>query len=204
MSTDPRPSRTRLRAAAVVIALVAGVAATVATTPPLEKCPSPPPDGVVSEFFGPQEYDEGIARRATPSSFVGGGYEVLRTDVHLPSCVTAAETTAPVSVWFDLGGEGTPAVPEATLRSLTITDGSGRSWSPSAVDSREWLPPYSEGGSPERAYASLQFDLPLGMTAPVTLHLGDLSGPDVDELSLDEQPPDQPSPGVGVSEQAAP
>ncbi|UZN02521.1 hypothetical protein [Cellulomonas sp. S1-8] len=185
--------RTRARTAAVAIVLLVGAGATLATTPPTEKCPDPPADGVISDFYGPQDYVGGMARFATPSAFVVGGIDVVRVDVRAPGCLSADSTEASVGIFFRIGGEYMAAVPEETLRTLSVSDGRGRTWSPEEVDSRAWLPPRSQGGNPEPAYARLEFLLPVDLVAPVTLHLGELRGETVEALSLDES---EPRPGT--------
>lgn len=193
MARDRAARRARWRSAAVCLALVAGVGATVATTPPLEKCPNPPDVGEVSEFYGPQEYDQWWGRSTTPAAFVGGGFEVRDASVSGETCVTADDPSVEVRVYLEMAGEQVPAVPEETLRTLTISDGAGRVWAPSGASSGAWEPPASEGADPYAAYAHISFLLPADVAGPVTLHLGELSGPTVDELSLD---PPAPSPSA--------
>ena len=130
-----------------------------------------------------------MSRLATPSAFLGGGFAFDRTYVTAGDCLTAEDVTIPVSVHFGLSGERVGAVPDETLRTLTVSDGLGRSWSPEEVHAREWLPPTSDGGHPYPAYASVQFQLPVDLAYPVSLHLGQLRSSTLEELSLDEPRP---------------
>ena len=182
-TTSPRAPR--LRSAAVVVVLLVGAGAAVATSPPVQRCPDPPSPGEVGEFYGPQEHDSGMYRRATPASFVGGAYAVAGVEVGVPGCLTADDVDVPVHVDLRIGGVSTEPVPDVVLRTLAVSDGRGRTWQPAEVTARGWVPPRSEGAPPAEGYASVTFLLPVDLASPVSLHLGDLSSPTLDRLSLD-------------------
>ncbi|ADG75742.1 hypothetical protein Cfla_2858 [Cellulomonas flavigena DSM 20109] len=186
--TTPPPRPSRARSAAVAAVLLVGAGAAVATSPGLERCPEPTSDDRVSAFYGPQEYDDTGIWSATPSSFLGGGYEARSVWVHTRSCVSADDVDVPVHVELSFNGLDPEPVPEDLLRTLTVSDGRGRTWSPQDVASYGWRPPATKSRAGDRASASLTFYLPVDVTPPVTLHLGDMSGT-VDRLSLD--PPDE-------------
>ncbi|MBO0899419.1 hypothetical protein J1G42_05465 [Cellulomonas sp. zg-ZUI222] len=188
-TTSPRPPR--LRAAAVAVVLLVGAGAAVATSPPVQDCPDPPSAGEVGEFYGPQEHDSWTDRTATPAAFVGGGYDVVDVGVRAPGCLTADDVDVPVHVDLRIGGVGTEPVPDDVLRTLTVSDGRGRTWLPAEVTARGWVPPRSEGARPVEGYAGVTFLLPVDLTSPVSLHLGDLSSATLDRLSLDA--PDAPA-----------
>ncbi|GEK20189.1 hypothetical protein [Cellulomonas xylanilytica] len=182
----PTPRRARLRPLAVAFVLVVGAGAAVATSPGTPACPDPPEAGVVGEFYGPQDRDSSMTRLASPSAFRAGRFGVWRTQVSAPGCLTADDVTVPVRVSLELDERDPGPLPEAALRTFTVTDGQGRTWSPREVSTRERQPPSSEGGQPYRSYAHLVFDLPLDVSTPVTLGLGDLGDAGTDTVSLDE------------------
>ncbi|GEL95907.1 hypothetical protein [Cellulomonas composti] len=74
MSSERSALRVRLRSGAVVIALVVGAGASLATTSDSPACPSTTDDGTVSDFYGPQENEAGMWRPTSPQAFVGAGY----------------------------------------------------------------------------------------------------------------------------------
>ncbi|NYD85741.1 hypothetical protein [Cellulomonas oligotrophica] len=189
MSTTAPAARTRWRHAAVALVLLTGAGATLATTPPLERCPDPPADGAVSDFYGPQEYETGLARVASPREFSLDGFPVVQTDVSGPACVTADDGSVTVRVDLRLDLDEPGPVPDEVLGTLTVRDGQGRSWSPAEVSARERLAPRSEGGDPTPSTATVTFALPVDVEPPVSLHLGGwggLDGAPLEELSLDE------------------
>lgn len=184
--------RTRLREVAVAVVLVVGAGATLATTAPPDECPSPPVDGDVSEFYGPQDYEGGMSRYAVPRTFLGaGGLDIDRAEVRADDCLTADTTDVSVTIHFQMRGEHVGAIPEETLRTLRVTDGRGRSWAPDWVDSRESMAQSSKEWGQYPALATIAFLLPIDLVSPVSLHLGDLQGPTVDVLSLDEAGPSE-------------
>ncbi|GIG41116.1 hypothetical protein [Cellulomonas phragmiteti] len=178
----PRPSR--LRSAAVAAVLLVGAVASVATSPGFERCPEPTSDGEVSAFYGPQEYDDEQTWPATPSSFLGGGYGARYVWVRTPSCLSADDADVPVDVGLTFDGRDPEPVPEDLLRTLTVSDGRGRTWSVQGVASYGWRPSPVEGSDGYEAWASVTFLLPVDVPTPVTLHLGGMSGA-VDRLLLD-------------------
>lgn len=164
--------------------LVIGAGASLATTPPIEDCPAPPPAGAVGDFYGPQDVDWDLSRPADPTTFVMSGYSVTSTQVHAPSCLTAADPSVPVRVGLGFA-VGTPAPPVEALRTFTVTDARGRTWSPTEAQVYGPTPPGPDGEvRPE--YAGLLFDLPVDATSPVLLHLGTLADESVSKVSLDE------------------
>lgn len=176
----------RWRASAVVVALVVGTGATLATTPGPERCPDPPENGEVSAFYGPQEYEGGHGWTAGSWSFnVDGRTVPAHVSVYAPGCIAADDPDVTVSVELSFEGERIGAAPERVLRTLTVSDGRGRVWEPAQVDSQEWKAQEYEGGDAVPARANLTFALPVDIAPPVTLHLGDLSG-DVGAVPLDE------------------
>lgn len=195
MSTTAPAARTRWRHAAVALVLLTGAGATLATTPPLERCPSPPADGAVSDFYGPQDYDVGLTRSAAPGHFSLDGSDVDQADVTWPSCVTAEDETVEVHVHLVLDVDEPGPVPDDVLGALTVRDGRGRTWSPGEVRAQERPAPRSEGGDPSPSTATITFALPVDVEPPVSLHLGgwgSLDGAPLGELSLDE-PTSSPS-----------
>ncbi|GAA3798492.1 hypothetical protein [Cellulomonas soli] len=189
MSTNAQGWPTRLRRAGVAVVLVVGAGAAIATTPAVAECPDPPPDGVVSDFYGQQDSDWDMVRGTSPSEFAVSGYDIVQGQVSAPSCLTADDAGVPVAVDFMLGYDQLGPIPEETLRTLTVEDGLGRSWSPREVTTRERFPATSEGGEQSRSYARVQFQLPIDLVAPVSLHLGALGDATLSELSLDEARP---------------
>lgn len=196
MPTRPPTTRARLRAAAVASVLAVGVAASLATTPPPEDCPDPPAESAVSEFYGQQETDYGgSSQTGSPQEFTAGGFHVVGVSARTPSCLDADDSVAEVRIHLDLAEDEPGPVPEATLHSLRVQDGRGRTWSPREVHTREQLPPTSEGGDPYPSFASAMFALPVQLEPPVTLQLGDLGDATLAELTLWD-PGASPAPGA--------
>lgn len=179
----------RWRAAAVVVTLVVGAGATLATSPGPDDCPDPPAEREVSAFYGQQEHDDAVRRPAGSWTLTVDGREIpVQADVHTPACISADDPDADVLVTLTFEGERIGAAPEDSLSTLTIRDGRGRVWHPGRVDSEAWRAQEHElDDTPVPARAYLHFALPLDIEPPVTLHLGDLSG-DVASIPLDETP----------------
>lgn len=143
----------------------------------------------MGDFYGQQDYDWGMVRGTSPSEFTVSGYDVVQGQVSAPSCLTADDAGVPVSVDLSLAYDQIGPIPEEVLRTLTVEDGLGRSWSPQEVTTRERFPTASEGGEQSRSYARVRFELPIDVVAPVSLHLGALGDATLSELSLDEARP---------------
>lgn len=171
----------RWRAAAVAAVLVAGGAATVATTAPVERCPESGSDVTVSAFYGDQEYDQSLMRWADPKSGRTEEIAVADVGVRLPSCVAAdGGSTARVTVdmrYEAIGG----ATAEDAAEAMRIMAGDQSSWAPLEVYDDPAQAAH-EGVPAQPASLALVFQLPLDIPGPVLLHLG---GPEDDVLSLD-------------------
>jgi hypothetical protein len=171
----------RWRAAAVAAVLVAGGAATVATTAPVERCPESASDVTVSAFYGDQEYDQSLMRWADPESGRTEEIAVADVGVRLPSCVASdGATTARVTV--DMTYERTGgATAEDAAEAMRITAGDQSSWAPQEVHDHPAQAAH-DGVPAQPASLALVFQLPIDIPGPVRLHLG---GADDDVLSLD-------------------
>lgn len=180
---DARGRAERLRTAAVVAVLIAGGAASVATSAP-ERCPDAEDDQAVSGFYGPQENSYG--RHWWPArGIVIHGLDVDDVEVDVPGCL-AGTTEARVVVALRFGVDVDGPVPEADVRTFTVTDGEGRSWSPDELSSTARSSEDDVPVDPARVW--LAFTLPVDVVPPVTLHLGALADGTTDSIPLDEPP----------------
>ncbi|RMI14294.1 hypothetical protein [Cellulomonas triticagri] len=176
MSTHPLPWRTRLRAAAVAAVPVVGVGASLATTPPPERCPDPPAEGEVSELYGQQTTKDSDTREVEPSAFTVGGSEVVDAYVRPVGCIDADATTAEIRLTLRAAPDDLTPIPEDVLSTFRVRDGRGGTWAPVDAHTNPGRAPDADGWGAYGASADVVFTLPVKIRPPVTLHLGDLAG----------------------------
>lgn len=188
--------RSRARGAAVAVAMLAGVVATAATSPaPDPLCPTPA--AVVSEFYGPQDVDEGVHQWRPGDWFVSGAFEGAVEQVEVDSCVAEhldEDGRARVAIALELTDDGSGPDLESFLRASLLVDGLGREWLAHDGEVEE-RPGFSRNDLPVQR-ALLTFALPADVPDPVVLRLPDLDGRDDPEgtttdLVISREPPDE-------------
>lgn len=170
------------RRVAVAVALVAGCAASIATSPGPEECSQAASEAEVSDFYGPQDVDSGEVRWAEPKDVRAQGYVLEAVSVSVSGCV-ADSTPVPVYVRMDFAEDGTGGAPEDVFASFEVMDGAGRRWSDPEPSIHHPRP--DEDGRLRASSVALVFELPLDVQTPVVLLLGDLADEDLDRLVLD-------------------
>lgn len=168
--------RGRARDGAVALVLVVGGVAVLATSPRVpDPCPSTTEE--VSEFFGPQDEDDGLRTNQVRDSFETGPFRTSSApEVSAPSCVAehAQDGLVTVGITVGLADDGTGPTPEEFLRAALLVDGDGRARTPTDVTVAADRTATSDGRPVQNGH--VEFAVPLDVPEPVVLQVPDLDG----------------------------